>query len=147
RKGSSSEEHIQGGKKAMAAGFQLSEYWMPGLGGTERWESHAKNTARVLNEINPHYIRSRPFRTWPGTPMHAANARGEFEPLGPAGQLNEIKVMIEALEVESRVCFDHAGNFWRNPRGALLFSQSYEGYQFPGEKQALLDLIGEGMQY
>lgn len=147
KKGSSSEEHILGGKKAMAAGFQLSEYWMPGLGGERLWENHAKNTARVLNEINPHYIRSRPFRPWPGTPMHAENMRGELHPLGPRGQLNEIRLMVESLDVDSRVCFDHAGNHWRNPRGGLLFSQSYEGYKFPGEKQMLLDLIEEGLSF
>ena len=61
RKGVTSAEQIDGGKKAMAAGFQLSEYWMPDLGGRERWRQHAENTARVLNEINPNYIRSRPF--------------------------------------------------------------------------------------
>ncbi|MCK7508302.1 MAG: radical SAM protein [Desulfobacterales bacterium] len=33
RKGVTSTEQIEGGKKAMAAGFQLSEYWMPDLGG------------------------------------------------------------------------------------------------------------------
>ena len=61
RKGVTSEGHISGGRKAMEAGFQLSEYWMPGLGGKEMWKEHAKNTARVLNEINPNYIRSRPL--------------------------------------------------------------------------------------
>ncbi|MBP7341697.1 MAG: radical SAM protein, partial [Syntrophaceae bacterium] len=67
RKGVTSAEQIEGGKKAMAAGFQLSEYWMPDLGGRERWRQHAENTARVLNEINPHYIRSRPFVPRQGT--------------------------------------------------------------------------------
>ena len=38
--------HIKGGQKAMAAGFQLSEYWMPGLGGRALWRPHAENTAR-----------------------------------------------------------------------------------------------------
>lgn len=33
RKGATAEIHILGGRKAKAAGFQLSEYWMPGLGG------------------------------------------------------------------------------------------------------------------
>ncbi len=145
KKGSTGDEHIEGGKRAMAAGFQLSEYWMPGLGGKTMWENHARNTARVLNEINPHYIRSRPFRAWPGTPMHAATARGDFQPLSPGGQLSEIKVMIEALDLDSRVCFDHAGNYWRDSGGSLLFSQDYEGYKFPEEKQRLLDRIEEGL--
>ena len=69
KKGVSAEGHIKAGKKAMAAGFQLSEYWMPGLGGKAMWENHARNTARVMNAINPHYIRSRPFFPSPGTPF------------------------------------------------------------------------------
>ncbi len=70
RKGVTSAEQIDGGKKAMAAGFQLSEYWMPGLGGRERWRQHAENTARVLTAINPNYIRSRPFVPRRGTPIY-----------------------------------------------------------------------------
>ena len=69
KKGVTGEGHISGGKKAMEAGFQLSEYWMPGLGGKEMWEGHANNTARVLNAINPDYIRSRPFLPAPGSPL------------------------------------------------------------------------------
>ncbi len=33
KKGVTSEGQIKGGRKAVAAGFQVSEYWMPGLGG------------------------------------------------------------------------------------------------------------------
>jgi radical SAM superfamily enzyme YgiQ (UPF0313 family) len=145
KKGSTSQDHITGGKKAMEAGFQLSEYWMPGLGGKEAWASHAKNTARVLNEINPHYIRSRPFYPAPGTPMYEAYAKGEWTPLSPCETLVELKHMIEALDVASKVCFDHAGNHWTNRNGRLLLSQSYEGYKFPEMKPAVLKLIEEGI--
>jgi hypothetical protein len=47
--------------------------------------------------------------------------------------------------VTAKVCFDHAGNHWRGRRGGLLFKQSYEGYQFPQEKEEVLQLIREGM--
>ena len=33
KKGATPEDHVRGGKEAMGAGFQVSEYWMPGLGG------------------------------------------------------------------------------------------------------------------
>jgi len=145
KKGSSSQDHITGGKKAMEAGFQLSEYWMPGLGGKEAWQAHAKHTALVLNEINPHYIRSRPFYPAPGTPMYESYAKGEWEPLSTCDTLVELKQMIEALDVTSKVCFDHAGNHWTNRNGRLLFSQSYEGYKFPDMKPAVLNLIAEGI--
>jgi len=144
-KGVTAEGHIKGGKKAIQAGFQLSEYWMPGLGGKALWKEHAAHTAHVLNEINPHYIRSRPIFPAPGTPLHRQCETGEFVMLSPHEQLTELRTMIEALEVTSRVCFDHAGNYWRDRNGRLLFSQSYEGYQFPEMKPQVLRLIEEGL--
>jgi radical SAM superfamily enzyme YgiQ (UPF0313 family) len=146
KKGVTSEGHISGGRKAMEAGFQLSEYWMPGLGGKEMWEDHAKNTARVLNEINPHYIRSRPFSPSPGSPLEEAYRQGEFHLLTPRELLIELKVMVEEFNFTSRVCFDHNGNYWRGKRGGRLFSLSYEGYKFPDEKPLVLKLIEEGIE-
>lgn len=145
KKGVTGAEHIQGGRKAIEAGFQLSEYWMPGLGGKQDWENHAKNTAQVLNGINPHYIRSRPFVPYPGTPIHEAYQKGELTLLSLGETLLELKLMMETLDVTSKVCFDHAGNRWTNQRGHLLFTQSYEGYQFPEEKARVLELINEGL--
>lgn len=145
RKGVTGEEHIDGGRKAMKAGFQLSEYWMPGLGGKEAWEDHAGNTALVLNGINPHYIRSRPFSPGAGTPIHDEYENGTLTLLSPKETLIELKVMVETLDVTSKVCFDHAGNYWSNKNGQLLFTQSYEGYKFPEEKPRVLELIEEGI--
>ena len=146
KKGATPESHITGGQKAIQAGFQVSEYWMPGVGGKDFWERHAINTARVLNEINPHYIRSRPFRLWPGTPLSQAAMENRFKQLSPSEQLQELKLTMETLDVSSKVCFDHAGNYWKNRRGGYLFSHSYDGYQFPEEKEHVLALIDEGLQ-
>ena len=145
KKGVTAEGHINGGRKAMEAGFQLSEYWMPGLGGREMWEQHAVNTAKVLNAIDPHYIRSRPFNALPGTPMCEAAEKSEYQVLTPDEQLLELKRMITELDVTSRVCFDHAGNYWTDRRGDLLFTHSYEGYKFPEEKHKVLARIDEGL--
>jgi len=145
KKGVTSEGHISAGRKAMEAGFQLSEYWMPGLGGKEMWKEHAENTARVLNEIDPDYIRSRPFTPSPGSPLYEAYSKGEFQLLTPREQLIELKLVMEGLNVTSKVCFDHAGNYWTGQHGQLLFSQSYEGYRFPDEKRRVLELIEQGI--
>jgi radical SAM superfamily enzyme YgiQ (UPF0313 family) len=145
RKGVTSTEQIEGGKKAMAAGFQLSEYWMPDLGGRERWRQHAENTARVLNEINPHYIRSRPFVPRQGTKIFEDYEQGRLHISSPHERLEELRVMIEKLNVTSRVCFDHNMNSWTNRQGGLLFHMDYEGYKFPEEKPHVLDLIREGL--
>lgn len=146
QKGATAEIHIKGGQKALAAGFQLSEYWMPGLGGKAHWQDHARNTAHVLSEIDPHYIRSRPLRPWPGTPLAREMAEQTFEMLTAAEQLRELRLTMQELSISGRVCFDHAGNYWKNGDGRLLFTHSYEGYKFPEEKQAVLDLIDQGLE-
>jgi biotin synthase-like enzyme len=146
KKGATPEDHIKAGQKAITAGFQVSEYWMPGVGGKELWKSHALNTAGVLNEINPHYIRSRPFRLWPGTPLCDTRDETGFEPLSPYEQLLELRLMMETLNVSSKVCFDHAGNHWKNRGGGYLFSHGYEGYRFPEERERVLALIDEGLK-
>jgi radical SAM superfamily enzyme YgiQ (UPF0313 family) len=145
-KGVTGQGHIKGGKKAIEAGFQVSEYWMPGLGGKEMWQNHAINTAKVLNQINPHYIRSRPFNPIPGTGMQQQMAAGQLQLLSAQEQLEELKLMMENLDVTSQVCFDHAANYWLNRRGGLLFTHSYEGYKFPEEKSRVLELIDEGLK-
>jgi radical SAM superfamily enzyme YgiQ (UPF0313 family) len=147
KKGVNAQGHITGGQKAMAAGFQVSEYWMPGLGGKIMSEQHALNTAMVLNRINPHYIRSRPFRPIPGTPMDDQVRAGKLILLTPREQLLELRLMISALEVTSKVCFDHAGNYWRTANGDLVFTHEYEGYQFPGDKERVLERINRGLTF
>jgi len=146
KKGVTAEEHIRGGRRALKAGFQLSEYWMPGLGGKEHWRAHAENTARVVNEISPHYIRSRPFFPLPGTPLSEMFDNGSLTQQSPHEHLQELKVLMTGLTVNSRVCFDHAGNYWRDREGGLLFHHGYEGYKFPEEKSRVLERIEEGLQ-
>lgn len=145
-KGVTSAEQIEGGRKAIAAGFQVSEYWMPDLGGRERRRRHAENTARVLSAINPHYIRSRPFVPRPGTPIFTDYEQGKLHLSSPHERLEELRIMIEGLNVTSKVCFDHAMNAWSDRWGNLLFKQDYEGYKFPEEKELVLRLIREGLE-
>ncbi|MFC1966331.1 radical SAM protein [Chloroflexota bacterium] len=147
-KGATAEEHITAGKKALEAGFELSEYVMPGLGGKSRWIQHAKNTARVLSEINPHFIRSRPFTPRQNTPMFEAYQKGEFELTSPHERLQEIRLMVENLQVTSRVCFDHNNNpsYWSGNTLIPLLTQDYNGYKFPEEKTIVLDIIDRGLE-
>jgi len=144
-KGVTSVEQIDGGRKAVAAGFQLSMYWMPDLGGRERWRQHAQNTARVLSAIDPHYVRSRPLVPRPGTPLYDELAQGRLQLSSPHQRLEELELMLGELELSAKVCFDHAMNAWADRRGGLLFRQDYEGYQFPEEQPLLLDRVREGL--
>jgi radical SAM superfamily enzyme YgiQ (UPF0313 family) len=144
-KGVTSSEQIEGGRRAVAAGLQVSMYWMPDLGGRERWRQHAENTARVLSAIDPHYIRSRPLVPRPGTPLYDDVAQGRLHLSSPHERLEELALLLAGLDVTSKVCFDHAMNSWADRGGGLLFRQDYEGYQFPEEKPLLLARIQEGL--
>ena len=44
KKGATPEDHVLGGQKAMNAGFQVSEYWMP-------WESMPLKSAQVPPKV------------------------------------------------------------------------------------------------
>ena len=149
KKGVTAEEQIVAGRKVIEAGIELSEYIMPGLGGKAMSMQHAESTARVLNVINPDFIRSRPVTPLPGTPLFDAYMNNKWEPLSPHDCLKEMKVLIAGLDVTSRICFDH----FRNPAyltaaGGLthLLKQDYDGYKLPEEKETLLDLIEKGLR-
>jgi hypothetical protein len=82
----------------------------------------------------------------PGTPLYDDLQHQAFEMLSAQEQLLELKHVMAALDVTSKVCFDHAGNYWKDRNGNYLFTHSYEGYQFPNQKQEVLDLIEEGLK-
>jgi radical SAM superfamily enzyme YgiQ (UPF0313 family) len=138
KKGASAQEMIDAGLKVKQTGFELSEYVMPGLGGRSASRQHALNTARVLNAIDPHYMRVRTLMLAPGTALRDEYERGEFEPLSRREVLEEIEQMVEALNVTGRLCFDHMAN-------PPIFRQDWEGYKLPEEKEAVLALIGEAL--
>jgi histone acetyltransferase (RNA polymerase elongator complex component) len=49
--------------KSLAAGFDVSYYYMPGLGGKEYMEENAIQSATVINTVNPTFVRLRSTRS------------------------------------------------------------------------------------
>jgi len=147
KKGITGEEHVRAGKKVIQAGMELSLYVMPGLGGLDGSMEHAKNTARVLNEINPHFIRSRPLVPRFGTPIFEEYEKGTLRLLSPHSVIREIGMLVSDLTVTSRLCFDHAMNpCYRSELGPMpLLDQSYEGYKLPETKEEVLALLSRGL--
>jgi radical SAM superfamily enzyme YgiQ (UPF0313 family) len=147
-KGVTAAEQIAGGRRAKEAGFELSEYVMPDLGGRSMSDQHARNTARVLNEIDPDFIRMRPFAVGPSAPLYEEYRSGALELSSPHQRLRELRTLIENLNVTGRVCFDHFLNAWFRDaaRRQPLFKQDYDGYRFPEEKELVLGLIEEGLR-
>jgi radical SAM superfamily enzyme YgiQ (UPF0313 family) len=129
QKGASPDEMIEAGRKAIEAGFELSLYILLGIGGMQRWKEHADATARVLNKIDPHFIRVRNLVPQPGSPLYDASQRGEFAMSPPDLILDEEKRIIEGLEVTSEFLSDHISNYL--PLNGRM----------PGDKTALLQAL------
>lgn len=120
RKGVTAAEHIEGGRNVVASGISLCEYVMPGLGGYRWSKKHAVETARVLNEINPDFIRLRSLQVRRGTALHDSMKKGDFHPLGDEDVLREIRLFIEHLEgISSTLISDHILNLLEELEGRL----------------------------
>ncbi|MEM2214653.1 MAG: radical SAM protein [Candidatus Nezhaarchaeales archaeon] len=147
-KGVTSQELIAAGKKAKETGFELSLYWMPGLGGKSMSRQHALNTAKVLSKINPDFVRTRRFIPRKGTPLYEEWKSGNFQLLSPHEELREIGTMVEGLKITGRLCFDHFINpAYKTVVGIVwLFKQDYDGYKLPEEKARILEIINNGLK-
>ena len=131
RKGVTAAEQIEGGQRVVAAGIELSEYVMPGLGGRRLSREHALETARVLNAINPDFIRIRSLALPAGTGLRAKWEQGEFERPSDEEMVCELRLFIENLEgIQSYVASDHILNLLEELEGRL-----------PEDKPALLAVI------
>jgi radical SAM superfamily enzyme YgiQ (UPF0313 family) len=109
-KGATPDEMIEGGRKAKQAGLEYSLYVLLGAGGEDRWEQHAKGTAEVLNQIDPHFIRVRTLIPQPHCPMYEEMLEGRFHLPGPETILKETKLLLTGLKVNSEFISDHVSN-------------------------------------
>ena len=133
-KGAASEEMIQMGKKARAAGIKLSITVLLGIAGKSRSDIHARETGRVLTAIDPEYVGALTLMLIPGTPLYQDYRDGKFFLLEPDDMLNELKTMIEATELSKGLFHaNHASNYL--PIKATL----------PKDKAKTLSLIDEAL--
>lgn len=131
KKGVTAEQQIEAGKRVRRAGMELSEYVMPGLGGQEMWREHARETARVLNAINPHFIRLRSLRVPRRVPLHQKLQEGTFTMQTDDMLAEEMRVFISTLEgITATVTSDHIMNLLEEVNGRL-----------PEDKEAMLAVI------
>jgi radical SAM superfamily enzyme YgiQ (UPF0313 family) len=109
-KGATPEEMIEAGRKAKEAGFEYSLYVLLGIGGEEKWEQHAKETAKVLNQIDPDFIRVRTFIPQPNSPLFEAMMEGRFKSASVETILKETDLILQGLCVTSQFLSDHISN-------------------------------------
>ncbi len=131
KKGATKELHLEAGLKAKQAGLELSEYIMPGLGGRELSEVHARETADALNQIDPHFIRIRTLAISPRAPLWETYRDGRFEKCTDLAVAEELLLLIERLGgIHSVVKSDHILNLFADLEGTL-----------PRDQERMIDLL------
>jgi biotin synthase-like enzyme len=133
KKGADKATQIRAGQKVKRAGIELSEYYMPGLGGRELLHEHALESADALNQINPDFIRLRSLALPSGVPLTRELEAGTFQKMGEVESARELLLFLEALEgITSTIKSDHVLNLFQEIEGTL-----------PGDKGRMVSVVQE----
>ena len=120
KKGVDKATHIAAGKRVKRAGIELSEYFMPGLGGEQFSREHALETADALNQINPDFIRIRTLGVPERVDLFKDVQSGAFGPLNDVEAAAELLRMLEHLDgITSIIKSDHILNLFEEVEGRL----------------------------
>lgn len=131
QKGVTAREHIEAGRKVKESGISLSEYVLLGLGGNGMWREHALETAKVLNQIDPDFIRVRTLKVLKTMPLYQKIEKKEFILQNDDKIAEEERLLIEHLDgITSNFVSDHILNLLEEVEGKL-----------PEEKDKMLSCI------
>lgn len=129
-KGATGPDHINGGKNVVASGISLSEYVVLGLGGVTMSREHATETAKVINEIDPEYIRLRTLAITGDMILQQEVQSGNFVRATDEQIIEEEKLFIQGLNCHSNLVSDHFTDLLPEIEGSL-----------PDEKARILMVI------
>lgn len=131
KKGVDKETQIIAGKKIKKAGIELSEYFMPGLGGKKLTRENALETADAVNQINPDFIRLRTLALPPTAPLTDQFNEGLFDKMGEVDTARELLLFLEELSgITSSIRSDHVLNLFPEVDGVL-----------PGDKEKMMQPV------
>ncbi|MBI9090052.1 MAG: radical SAM protein [Desulfobacterium sp.] len=120
KKGVDKKTHITAGQRVKRAGIELSEYFMPGLGGAEFSKKNALETADAMNQIDPDFIRIRTLAITDSSELAKDVQAGRFIPLNDPDTARELLMFLEGLDgITSAVKSDHILNLFQEVDGQL----------------------------
>jgi radical SAM superfamily enzyme YgiQ (UPF0313 family) len=148
-KGTTAKQHVEAGQRVRAAGISLSEYIILGMGGKELGREHSLETAKVLNQIDPNYIRIRSLTISRNTPLSAMAQSGAFQEENDPEIIAGARLLLENLEgIESTVVSDHSLNLLEEVNGKLPEKKAdllaiYDRYLNLSEKDQMIFSLGK----
>jgi hypothetical protein len=120
KKGVKGQQHIEAGKRVKAAGLSLCYYVILGLGGRNLWREHALDTAEVINQVDPDFIRVRTLAIHPASPLYRLFTVGDFTPLSDDEIISEEILFINSMTgINSVFVSDHILNLLEEVQGKI----------------------------
>lgn len=111
-KGVSRAEMLEAGLRLRNAGIDLWGIILIGLGGKPLSMENARETAKIINEMQPNHLSAMNYTPVEGTKLGNQALRGEFQVLGAKESLMETAELIRNLEVSGmHFTSDHASNY------------------------------------
>lgn len=134
KKGVDSAEIIRVAGKATAAGVKLSTMILLGAGGRALSTEHARESARVVNAVQPRFVSTLVMTPVEGTPLFEEAERGQVDELTPGETARELREFVSGLELRGSVFrSNHASNFLA------------VGGNLPKDKAAILAALDEAL--
>lgn len=119
-KGITSEVEIKAGKHIMKSGIELSIYFMPGVGGKDFSEKNAIETAKVINKINPSFVRLRTSVIKKHSELWTTFENENIEQCSDIEKVEEIALMLKHIEGCNGILLsDHIVNLLAEVEGTL----------------------------
>lgn len=111
-KGVTRTEMLEAGLRLRNAGIDLWGIILIGLGGKPLSMENARETAKIINEMQPNHLSAMNYTPVEGTKLGNQALRGEFQVLGAKESLMETAELIRNLEVSGmHFTSDHASNY------------------------------------
>lgn len=114
-KGVNAEEAIEAGRRVTASGMKLSMMVILGIAGVEGSARHALATAEAINIIKPNMVSALCLMLYRGSELLDQYEAGKFNPLSPAGLMQELHLMMEHINLpENHHCLfrsNHVSNY------------------------------------
>jgi radical SAM superfamily enzyme YgiQ (UPF0313 family) len=112
RKGTSSKNQINMGRKVKDAGIKLSVTVLLGIAGRERSLQHARATGKLLSAMDPNFVGALTVMLIPGTSLHEDSSNHNFELPTERDLLVELREMIAHTDLTRGLFFsNHASNY------------------------------------
>lgn len=112
KKNATVDQLICAGKRVKDSGIVLSVTVILGIGGVKGSQVHARETGRVLSEMDPDYVGALSLMIVPGTPIEKEIETGRLVLPTPFGLIQELETMV--ADSQFTRCFfasNHASNY------------------------------------